>query len=313
MTLNSVLSITYGADGNLYFAENQPGTYIRKVVSGIFYDAGFPASSGTVQDIAAFGNGILRAELSGCRVCYHEGDAGCVVMAGIVGQCGNSESGLAATATKLEQPIGLAAHPTNPSVFYVSDAYNHNVRKYDDGVMTIIAGTGAGNSGEGGFSGDGGPGASAQLNSPRGIAADSSGNVYIADTFNYRIRKITAATGIITTVAGKGEGATASENGVALGNVLGFPHSVAVDAAGSNLYISEMFNSWIRQVNLPTGRISKLAGYPRAQSGFSGDWGDPKYAKLNFPFKVVVAPDGNVVFVDANNGVIRKIRFLGQP
>ncbi|NNM27910.1 MAG: hypothetical protein HKO57_00185, partial [Akkermansiaceae bacterium] len=146
-----------------------------------------------------------------------------------------------------------------------SDTFNSRVRKVDagTGIITTIAGTGAA-----GFSGDGGPATSAQLSGPQGVAYDSAGNLYIADTFNYRIRKIDTS-GTISTVAGTGTNQShAGDGGSALSADLYYPADVDLDS-NDNLYID--VQSKIRVVDAGTGVISTVAG--TGTEGFSGDGG----------------------------------------
>jgi sugar lactone lactonase YvrE len=150
-----------------------------------------------------------------------------------------------ATAAYLESPEGLAVD-TNGDL-YISDNVTHRVRKVDNatGIITTFAGTGVS-----GFSGDGGPAAEAQLAKPYGMALDGAGHLYIADSENYRIRRIDLASGIITTVAGTGVQGFAGDNASARGANLNLPYAVAMDAAG-NLYIADAFNNRIRAIRGP--------------------------------------------------------------
>ena len=114
---------------------------------------------------------------------------------------------------------------------YIADTDNNRIRKVSNGVITTVAGNGTQ-----GFSGDNGPATSAQLNGPDGVAVDSAGNLYIADTDNNRIRKV--SNGVITTVAGNGTSGFSGDNGPATSAQLDDPYGVAVDSAG-NLYIAD--------------------------------------------------------------------------
>src|ERR1035438_10136384 len=119
---------------------------------------------------------------------------------------------------------------------YISDAYNHAIRMVNasTGVITTIAGNG-----NPGFFGDGGPASKALLFYPSGVALDSAGNLYISDQYNYRVRKVTAATGVITTVAGNGNAGQSVTDGVAAtASVVEQPSELALDSTG-NLYIAE--------------------------------------------------------------------------
>ncbi len=121
---------------------------------------------------------------------------------------------------------------------YIADAHNHRIRKVtvSTGIITTIAGTGT----SGSYSGDNGPGTSAALNLPCGVAIDTSGNVYIADSFNNRIRKVTVSTGIITTIAGSGASSFSGDNNQATAATLKFPTGVALDSAGTRRYFQQI-------------------------------------------------------------------------
>ena len=153
-----------------------------------------------------------------------------------------------------------------------------------------------------GFSGDGGAGTSAQLNLPGGLAVDSSGNLYIADGGNHRVRKL--SNGIITTVAGNGTAGYTGDNGAATSAELNDPVGVAVDSSG-NLYIADAGNQVIRKVS--SGTITTFAGNNKAGAGYSGDGGAATSAQLNDPVGVALDSAGNVYIADANNNAIRKV------
>ena len=136
---------------------------------------------------------------------------------------------------------------------YISDGSNHRIRMVNTaGIITTIAGTGTP-----GFSGDGGPASKARVNSPRGIAVDAAGNLYIADYSNQRIRVI-AANGIISTIAGTGANGYAGDGGPASAARLSFPSGVAVDSAG-NVYIADNQNSVIRKLTPSAGALPSIS------------------------------------------------------
>ena len=131
---------------------------------------------------------------------------------------------------------------------YIADAGNNRIREVNlsTGVITTVAGNGTP-----GYSGDNGPATAAEL-VPEGVAVDASGNLYIADSDNERIREVNHGTGVITTVAGNGTPGYSGDNGPATAAELYYPEGVAVDASG-NLYIADTVNDVIREVNLARG------------------------------------------------------------
>ncbi len=165
---------------------------------------------------------------------------------------------------------------------------------------TIETVAGAGFSG---YGGDGGPAAQARLNRPVGVALDGAGNLYIADGFNHRIRKVDAA-GVISTVAGDGTASYGGDGGPAAQALLSRPADVAVDGAG-NLYIADTYNHRIRKVDA-AGVISTVAGAGR--EGYGGDGGPAAQAWLNQPSGVAVDGAGNLYIGDQHNHRIRRLR-----
>ena len=216
------------------------------------------------------------------------------------GELGFSGDGGPAVEAELYDPAGVAVDSAGN--LYIADSGNQRIRKIDStGTITTIAGTG-----ELGFSGDGGPAVEAELRSPRGVAVDSAGNLYIADSRNRRIRKVDS-TGTITTIAGTGEFGFSGDGGPAVEAELHSPHSVAVDSAG-NVYITDSSDRRIRKVD-STGTITTIAG--TGEFGFSGDGGPAVEAELYDPLGVAVDSAGNVYIADYRNRRIRKVDSTG--
>ena len=200
----------------------------------------------------------------------------------------------------LRNPRGVAVDSAGN--VYIADTGNQRIRKVDStGTITTIAG-----SGEFGFSGDGGPAVEAELRSPRGVAVDSAGNVYIADAGNRLIRKVDS-TGTITTIAGTGECGFGGDGGPAVEAELCNPYGVAVDSAG-NVYIADAGNRLIRKVD-STGTITRIAG--SGNFGFSGDGGPAVEVGLRNPRGVAVDSSGNVYIADTSDHRIRKVDSSG--
>jgi uncharacterized protein (TIGR03437 family) len=176
----------------------------------------------------------------------------------------------------------------------VASAGNQIIRVTPSGVATAIAGTG-----QAGFSGDGGAATSATLNGPMGIATDSAGNIYIADTYNSRIRKITQ-NGNISTVGG---GAANEVDGVPATQSAVQPYGLTCDKAG-NIYFVEYFTERVREIST-NGIVSTIAG--TGTPGFSGDGGLATSATVNGPAGVAVDGAGNIYIADRLNNRIRKI------
>jgi sugar lactone lactonase YvrE len=183
---------------------------------------------------------------------------------------------------------------------YTADASRSVVYKIDlSGQLSIVAGNGTS-----GFSGDGGPATGAQLNFPQSVFVDGSGNIFIADSSNQRIRKVAAATGNIQTVAGNGTIGFSGDGAPAASAALNNPSDVRVDGAG-NIFIADYDNSRVREVVASTGNIQTVAG--NGTYGYSGDGGPATSAQLNGPRSVTVDGSGNVFIADIGNSRIREV------
>ena len=209
------------------------------------------------------------------------------------------------SATLLNLPTGVAVDSTTATV-YIADFNNTSVRQAPSagGSITPFAG----NSTQG-YSGDGGLAVNAELNYPYGVAVDSAGNVYIADTTNAVIRKVTAGTLDISTIAGNGTTGYSGDGGPATSASINLPTDLAVDAAG-NLYIADRNNGVIRKVDT-SGNISTVAGNWRLGNGYAGDGGVATAAMLNLPWGIAFDPQGNLYIADTHNNRIRKVS-LGE-
>jgi sugar lactone lactonase YvrE len=210
------------------------------------------------------------------------------------GTAGFSGDGGSALQARFNGPYGVALGPDGS--LYIADMWNHRIRRVQpDGIITTVAGTTTP-----GFSGDGGRATLARLYGPSGVAFGPDGSLYIADTYNSRIRQV-GADGIITTFAG---GGTASGDGeLATNATLGYPSGVAVGPDGS-LYFADAGTSYVRRVGLD-GIIMTVAGTGTA--GYSGDGGEAIMAQLNGPSGVAFGPYGSLYIADQSNHRIRRV------
>jgi sugar lactone lactonase YvrE len=215
------------------------------------------------------------------------------------GSSGYSGDGGPATAADLNYPYETALDSAGN--LYIADSNNNVVRKVaaGTGIITTVAG-----SGTAGYSGDNGAATSAQLYAPFSVALDGAGNLYISDNGNSVVRKVTAATGVITTFAGNGTSGSSGDNGPATSAALEYPRGIALDGTG-NLYIADSISQRIRKVAAGTGIITTVAG--NGTAGYSGDGGPATSASLRSPVGIATDSAGNLYLADEFNNVIRKV------
>ncbi|MFZ0394427.1 MAG: chitobiase/beta-hexosaminidase C-terminal domain-containing protein [Terracidiphilus sp.] len=226
-----------------------------------------------------------------------------------------------AASAHLWLPFSVAFGPAGN--FYIADTNNNRIRKVnvETGIITTVAGNGkcsVVDSYGGCYSGDGGSATKAELWNPAGVFVDTSGDLYLADEYNNRIRMVNALTGIITSVAGNGYltcthgiNCTGGYNGdgiPATSARLNFPFNVTLDSSGS-LYIADYNNNRIRKVDGGTQIITTVAGNGKA--GYAGNGGQGTKAELNEPSGVTFDNLGNLLIADSNNNVVR--RMQGTP
>ncbi|HEY2470684.1 MAG TPA: DUF2341 domain-containing protein, partial [Terracidiphilus sp.] len=217
------------------------------------------------------------------------------------GTSGYSGDGGPAINAAISWPRGICLDRSGN--IYFADNGNNVIRKIDGstGVITTVAGDGTG---LWGYSGDGGPATSARFSGATDVRVDSAGNLYIADPYNMRVRKVSAATGVITTIAGDGVPGYTGDNGSTTSAELYWPYGVAVDPVG-NLYITDMNNSVVRRVDATTGMITTVAG--NGTQGYTGDNQSATNAELNNPLGITIDSASNLYISDSGNNVIREV------
>ena len=307
--------------GNLYIAD-QANNRIRKVSNGVITTVagngtqGFSGDGGAATSAELFLGGFagIAVDSSG-NLYFADGGNNRIrrVTNGVITTvAGNGTRGFSgdngpATSAGLFDPSGLAVDSVGN--LYFADSGNNRIRKVTNGVITTVAGNGTP-----GFSGDNGPAASAGLYAPIGVAADSAGNLYIADHANGRIRKVSngvittvagSGMGVITIVAGSGMAGFVGDNGPATSAELYYPNAVAVDAGG-NLYIVDSD----RVCKVSNGVITTVAG--NGTSGASGDYGAATSAAFFQPSAVAVDSAGSVYIADSGNNRVRVLIPTGS-
>jgi len=301
-----------------------PESLISTVAGGgTLLGDGISATSANIgtNDVAfdSVGN-LYVADAPGCRIWRVRADTGLISTVAGTGTGGYNGDGIPATSAKLNWPTGVAVDDAGN--VYISDVGNFRIRKVSaaTGLISTVAGTGTW-----GYNGDGIPATSAQLVlepgcppcwSP-GIAVDGAGNIYIADSGNNRVRKVSAATGLISTVAGNGTGAYNGDGIPATSAYVNRPARIALDVAG-NIYIADSYNQRIRKVSAATGLISTVAGSgsvtwsvtwggATTPGSYAGDGGPATSAELYDPDGIAVDCAGNLYIAEYANNRIRLV------
>ncbi len=204
-----------------------------------------------------------------------------------------------ATAATVNTPTFITTDASGN--IYFPDYTGNKIRKITiaTGIITTIAGTGVGS-----FTGDGGLATAATIYSPWGIAIDASGNIYIGDRTNYRVRKITASTGIISTICGTGVNTSTGDGGLATAATINDPGSLFFDTVG-NLYITEIVGHRIRKITTATGIITTICGNGINTS--TGDGGLATAATINQPFGGSIDASDNIYIGELSGNRVRKI------
>ena len=325
--LNHPYGVAMDGAGNLYIADRS-NNVVRKVntsgnistIAGVGGVAGYSGDGGAATSahlkqpngvavdsasnlyIADTGNNVVR------KVDVN-GNISTVAGNNLLGD-GYTGDGGAATSATLDSPTSVAVDAAGN--LYIADWQNSVIRKvFTDGVITTFAGLDAPGSNYG-YSGDNGVATSAKVADPFGVAVDSLGNVFIADTANNVIRRVDTNS-IITTVAGNHTSGAGygGDNGTATSAQLNQPLNIAVDAAG-DIYIADTTNNVIRKVNT-SGTITTVAGNNSLSAGYSGDNGAATSAALNQPGAIAVDNAGNLYIGDSNNNRVRAVSATSTP
>lgn len=302
-------TVALDPSGNLFVGDIY-NRRIREISTGIINTAagGGPADAAAApvamldspQWMASdqFGN-LYFSDPAANRV-YAITPSGAVATVAGTGVPGFSGDNGAATAAQLNAPAGLAVDSNG--ALYIADSENNRVRMVSGGDITTVAGTGGV-----GLVDDGGSARSANLWEPLGLAIDSLGNLYIADSADQRIRKVSSG-GIISTIAGTYIGGYSGDNGPGIEAQINSPQGIAVDGSG-NVYFADGPNDRIRKID-QNGIITTFAG--TGVTGYSGDGGPASAAELSGPHGLSVDPAGNIYIADTSNSVIRMVDTSGR-
>lgn len=284
-----MLALGLAAGGSSALAQGAPPNNVQATAAPLAAPAQIAYDSAGNLYIADLNDNVIRkVDL-----------AGIVTTVAGTGEQGFAGDGRPAISALLDSPAGVAIDAAGN--IYIADTHNQRVRKVNNGTITTIAGTGVA-----GFSGDNGAAGAAQLSNPTALAVDANGNLYIADTDNHRIRKISGTT--ITTVAGDGEQIFSGDGGAAIAAGIDSPNGVAVDAAGK-IYIADTHNQRIRVVDAG-GNISTLAG--NGSKSYGGDGRAATSALLARPRGLSVDAQGSIYVADSDNNRIRLITASGN-
>ena len=302
-------SVAYDAAGNLYFAESRNNVVRRLAPDGTLVTV----AGSSVQGFGGDGGDALAAELDtprgvaldraqnlyiadthNNRVRRVDAQTHVITTIAGTGAADFSGDGTAAGLAHLRAPLALALDGAQH--LFIADSGNHRVRSIDlvSGVISTVAGTG-----RQGFAGDGGPATLATFDTPSGLVLDASGDLFVADAGNRRVREVSSATRQVVTVAGS----------TGMSVPLLRPEGLSFDANGG-LLISDAGNQCVYLLDLSTGRLSVIAGQ-RLQA-FGGDRGIATLAMLDTPTGVAVAPNGDVAIADSGNSRIRLVSTAGD-
>ncbi len=280
----NIITTIAGKDTFGYSGDGGPATNAKlKAPYGICSD-----KSGNIYVADAFNNRIRYINITTAIITTIAGK-------GTPGYSGDGGLAIDAEFT-VPQAVAIDANGN----LYVCDGANHRIRKIvvSSGIISTIAGTGfPGNSGDGGLA------TNAELNQPGGVFVDNHENIYFADWGNNKVRRISQATGVITTIVGTGVGAHSGDGGLATAAQVYRPVDVSEDTSG-NILVAEQYSHVIRRIN-SSGIITTIAG--NGVAGYSGDDGPAINASLSKPTGLFVDKNNNIYVAEYNNGTIRKI------
>jgi PKD repeat protein len=282
---SGIINTVAGNETATYSGDGGPAT-----AAGLNNPCGLALDNSGNLYIADFGNNRIRIVNT----------AGIITTIAGTGIAGFNGDDIQATSAEINNPNAVAIDANGN--LYIAD-WDNRIRLVNSaGIISTVAGNGTG-----GYGGDGGQATATELNYPTAIAFDASGNMYIADAANHRIRMVNSL-GIISTIAGSGptgynNGSYGGDGGQATAANLHLPSDLTFDVQG-NMYIADAANMRIRKINT-AGRISTIAG--NGTAGYIGDGGQPTAAELNYPGGVFLDATGNIYIADQVNQRIRKV------
>lgn len=318
-----ITGVAVDTDGNVYFTDGAANTVHKVTISNgkihtvagkfigfnvsgeAFGGDGGSATEATLNTpmaVAVDGSGnMVISDAANMRLRYVTSSNNTITTITGTGDQGYTGEGDDASEATIWNPFGIATD--DDGNIYFADSQNNVIRKIttSTGIITTVAGTGPAHAG---FGGDGGPATEAKLHTPAGVAIDADGSLYISDSGNGRIRKV-SADGTITTIAGTGASGFSGDGGPATAATFSALKGIAIDSDG-NIFICDAGNNVIRKVTAADGKIQTIAGTP-GSGGFAGDGSPATQAKLNNPWGVAVDSNGNVFIADTDNAAIRVV------